>query len=81
MIYKNSVRTSQETQYDSATKTKLLMLFWETMSVYCENDMKHTDALCVQNAEFLWVKAGGTYRNHWVLNNVKNVSPEGVNWI
>jgi hypothetical protein len=47
MIYKNSVRTTQETQYVSATKTDWLMLFWETMSVYCDNHMKHTDALCV----------------------------------
>jgi hypothetical protein len=27
--------------------------------------MKYTDVLCGQTAEFLYVKAGGTYSNHW----------------
>jgi hypothetical protein len=26
------------------------MLFRETVAVYCENHMKHTDTLCGQNA-------------------------------
>jgi hypothetical protein len=41
------------------------MLFGEIVAVYCENHTEHTDTLCGQNAEF--VKAGGTYRNHWGL--------------
>jgi hypothetical protein len=28
------------------------MLFRETVAVYCENHMEHTDTLCWQNAEF-----------------------------
>jgi hypothetical protein len=28
------------------------MLFGETVAVYCENHMEHTDTLCGQNAEF-----------------------------
>jgi hypothetical protein len=40
------------------------MLFGETVVVYCENHMEYTDTLCGQNAEFLYVKAGGTYSNH-----------------
>jgi hypothetical protein len=28
------------------------MLFRETVAVYCENRMEHTDTLCGQNAEF-----------------------------
>jgi hypothetical protein len=28
---------------------------------HSENDMKHISTLCEQNAEFLIVKAGGTY--------------------
>jgi hypothetical protein len=36
IIYKYSVRTSQETHYDSITKTSRLMLFRETVAVYCE---------------------------------------------
>jgi hypothetical protein len=48
--------------YVSATKTNRLMLFRERVAVYCEN---HT--LYGQNAEFKFVKAGGTYSNHWAL--------------
>jgi hypothetical protein len=46
VIYKNTVRTSQETHYVSATNTDRLMLFGETNAVYCENDAKHTNTLC-----------------------------------
>jgi hypothetical protein len=42
-IYKNSVRTSQETHYASTTKPNRLMLFRETVAVYCENHTEHTD--------------------------------------
>jgi hypothetical protein len=65
MTYKHSVRTSQETHYVSITKPNRLMLFGETVAVYYENHTEHTDALCGQNAEY--VKAGGTYSNHWAL--------------
>jgi hypothetical protein len=51
----NSVRTSQETHYVTAKKTNRLMLFWETVAVYCENRMKQTNTLCEQNAEFWYV--------------------------
>jgi hypothetical protein len=40
------------------------MVFGETVAVYCENHTKHTDTLCGQNAEFLCVKAVGTYTNN-----------------
>jgi hypothetical protein len=52
MIYKNPVRTSQETHYLSITKTNLLMLFKEIITVNWENHTKHTDTLYGQNAEF-----------------------------
>jgi hypothetical protein len=45
----------------SATKHNRLMLFRETVSVYCENHTEHTDTLCGQNVEFCYVKAGGAY--------------------
>jgi hypothetical protein len=48
----NSVRTSQETYYVSATEASLLMLFREISDVYCENHMKHTNTLRGQNAKF-----------------------------
>jgi hypothetical protein len=63
-VYEDPVRTSQETHYISATKPNRLMLFRETVVVYCENHMEHTDTLCGQNAEFWYDKAGGTYSNH-----------------
>jgi hypothetical protein len=44
-----------------------LMLFGETVAVYCENHTEHTDTLCEQNAEFSCAKAGGTYSDHWAL--------------
>jgi hypothetical protein len=56
-VYKNSVRTSQETQY------KRIMLFTENVAVYCLNRMKHANISCEQNAEYLDVKAGVTCTN------------------
>jgi hypothetical protein len=50
-ICKNSVRTSQETHYVSATKPNRLMLFRETVAVYSENHTEHTNILCGQNTE------------------------------
>jgi hypothetical protein len=37
------------------------MLFGETVAVYCENHTEHTDTLHLQNAEFWYLKASGTY--------------------
>jgi hypothetical protein len=44
----NLVRTSQETYYVSARKPSLLMLFGETVAVYCENHREHINTLCGQ---------------------------------
>jgi hypothetical protein len=43
---------SQETHYVSTTKPNGLMLFRETVAVYCENHMEHTNTICGQNADF-----------------------------
>jgi hypothetical protein len=59
-IYKNSVRTSQETHYVSATKPNRLVLFKETVAVYCERHVEHTNTLCGCNSE----KLNGLYHNH-----------------
>jgi hypothetical protein len=67
ITYINPVRTSQETHCVSTTKPKRLMLFRETVAVYCENHTEHTVMLCGQNVEFWYVKAGGIYSNHWAL--------------
>jgi hypothetical protein len=37
----DTVRTSQETHYVSATETNWLMLCGETVAVYCENHTEH----------------------------------------
>jgi hypothetical protein len=37
------------------------MLFGEIIAVYCENHTEHINTLCGQNAQFLCVKADGTY--------------------
>jgi hypothetical protein len=52
MINKNPFRTSQETHYVSATKIKC-----------CLGKQNHTEhKLCGQNAEFAYVKPGGTLK-------------------
>jgi hypothetical protein len=43
------------------------MLFRETIAVYYETYMKHTNTLYGQKAEFQCVKAHGTYSDHWTL--------------
>jgi hypothetical protein len=56
LLYINSVHSSQETHYVSVTKTNRLMLFRETVAVYCENHTKQANTLCRQNAEIFYVK-------------------------
>jgi thioredoxin-related protein len=51
-LHELQVRISQETHYISATKPNLLLVFRETVAVYCEILKEHTDTLCGQNAEF-----------------------------
>jgi hypothetical protein len=67
MLYKYSVRTSQEIRYVSATKPNRLMLCREIIAVYWENHTIHTNIFCERNAEFWYVKGGGTYSNNTAL--------------
>jgi hypothetical protein len=48
-IYKieDSVRTSQEAHYHSTTEPNLLMLFGETVAVYCVRTIRNTQIHCV----------------------------------
>jgi hypothetical protein len=48
-------------------KTNQLMLYREITAVCSEIHTKHVNTLCVQNVEFVNVKPGGTYSNHWAL--------------
>jgi hypothetical protein len=43
------------------------MLYSEIIAVCPEIHTKHINTLCGQNAEFVNIKPGGTYRNHWAL--------------
>jgi hypothetical protein len=43
------------------------MLYREIIAVCSEIHIKTINTLCGQNVEFVNVKAGGTYRNHWAL--------------
>ena len=43
------------------------MLYREIIPVCSEIHTKHIITLCGQNVEFLNVKNGGTYSNHWTL--------------
>jgi hypothetical protein len=47
----DTVRTSQETHYISATEPNRLMLFGETVAVYWEPFGTHSYSPCGQNAE------------------------------
>jgi hypothetical protein len=42
------------------TETNRLMLFRETIAVYCENHTEHINTLCGQNAEFSSYLTGNT---------------------
>jgi hypothetical protein len=58
-----------------ATEPNRLMLFRETVAVYCENHTVHTNTLCGQNAEFLNVEAGGTFCCRYGLKG-RSTSPD-----
>jgi hypothetical protein len=45
------------------------MLYSEIIAVCSQIHTKHTNKLCGQNVEFLSVKRGGTYSDHWALNS------------
>jgi hypothetical protein len=43
------------------------MLYREIIAVCSEIHTKHINTLCGQNVEFVNVKPGGTYSDHWAL--------------
>jgi hypothetical protein len=50
------------------------MLYSEIIAVCCEIHTKHT-VWCGQNVEFVNVKPGGTYSNHWGLKGLLRRKP------
>jgi hypothetical protein len=61
----HSVRTSQETYHVSFTKPNRLMLFGETVAVYCENHTERINTLWGEKA----VKANGIYNYRCALKS------------
>jgi len=45
------------------------MLYREIIVVCSEIHTKHINTLCGQNVEFVNVKPGGTYSDHWALED------------
>jgi hypothetical protein len=44
------------------------MLHREIIAVCSQIHTKHINTLCGQNVEFVNVKPGGMYSNHWAVN-------------
>ena len=44
------------------------MLYRKIIPVWSEIHTKHTNTLCGQNVEFVNVKPGGIYSDHWALD-------------
>jgi len=51
----------------SVIKNNQLMLYGEIIAVCSQIDTKHIKSLRGQNVEFLNVKTGGKYSDHWGL--------------
>jgi hypothetical protein len=68
MLFGETVRTSQETDYVSATRPNRSMQFGETVAVHCGNHTEHKDALRGQDAEFMSAEVGGNVL-HYVSNS------------
>ena len=45
------------------------MLYSEIIAVCSQTHTKHVNTLCGQKVEFVNVKPGGTYSDHWALED------------
>ena len=52
----------------SVIKTNQVMLYMEIIAVCSQIHTKHINTLCGHNVEFVNVKLGGKYSDHWALN-------------
>jgi hypothetical protein len=64
-LARNRTRTSINPNFVSVIQTSQLMLYSEIIAFCSEIHTKHIDTLCGQNVEFVNVKHGGTYSDHW----------------
>jgi hypothetical protein len=55
------------------------MLYREIIAVCSENHRKHINTLCGQNAEFVDIKPGGAYSNHWASKINKTRTKDAAN--
>ena len=49
------------------------MLYREIIAVCSQIHTKHINTLCGQNVEFVSVKPGGTYSDHWALTVILSI--------
>jgi hypothetical protein len=61
ILSQKSVHTAKKTQLFTITKINWLTLLKEIIDVLSENRTKHINTLRGQNAELLFIEAGGTY--------------------
>lgn len=48
----------------STVNTDQLVMYGETIAVYCANHIWHINTICEKNAEILNIKYDGKYKNH-----------------
>jgi hypothetical protein len=69
----DTVRTSQETHYVSASEPNRLMLDGETVAVYCENHTEHTDTVRTSQEPY------GTHRySPYLTGAIRNTQIQSV---
>jgi hypothetical protein len=62
--YKLNPNITENRRCASITKTNRLMLFRDTIAVYCENHTEHINTFCGKNSEILDVEIRGIYGRH-----------------
>jgi hypothetical protein len=78
-IHNNSVRTPQRKQGSSVRKIKQILLHGETIVVYYENHMKHTNRACRQNANSLQLDEFVCANHHSLWGSRSNVTDYSKN--
>jgi len=66
-LYVNIQSVPRSKHSVSGIKTSQLMMYREIIAVCSQIHTKYINALCGQNVEFLNVKPGGTYSDHWAV--------------
>jgi hypothetical protein len=56
----------------TVTKTNWLLLYSETVALYCESHTEHTNTVCVEKLEFSDANTGGVYSNQYAFKDQVN---------